>query len=480
MRFLPIATVLSTVALCATTALGQFGLYGSPEMLRLPPSPPVAVPYAGPQAPMVYPVSQVAQTVPLPPNPSEGPASPAVAPPAPAPMGSAPEVLPVPGSARAPSLVDQMLAESDTGVSGEYSGCGPVGCGDYGCGDYGSCGSDACSTPCFCCPWYGSLKALVLARNSPNKVWTSYEDGDETNQVYDTGRLGKEWQWGGEITFGRRFCVDCDCSYWALEATYWTLNPLEEAGRVTIPGGYVSTTWNMTEVEFYDDGAGSWESADVWFMGSEEHRLWRHNEVHSVELSLLRDPMGIRCATWGLDWSMGVRFFRFNEELTFGALRFDGDPATPADWGYFSDHITNSLVGFQAGADLRWDIVPTLQLTAGPKLGIYNNHIRNWFYGYLGDGSVATTGGSGVPGNYPVASHEDVLAFLAQVDLGLEWKFAPQWSATIGYRVVAVTGIGLADDQFPQYTVDIPEIKDLEHNGNLILHGAYWGLTYSY
>ena len=47
--------------------------------------------------------------------------------------------------------------------------------------------------------------------------------------------------------------------------------------------------------------------------------------------------------------------------------------------------------------------------------------------------------------------------------MGTEWQFTRNWSARAGYRVVAITGMGLADDQFPQYMVDTPEIANIQH-----------------
>jgi hypothetical protein len=40
--------------------------------------------------------------------------------------------------------------------------------------------------------------------------------------------------------------------------------------------------------------------------------------------------------------------------------------------------------------------------------------------------------------------------------------------------------VGLADAQIPQYIVDIPEIAHIDSNGDLILHGAFAGLTYNF
>ena len=46
--------------------------------------------------------------------------------------------------------------------------------------------------------------------------------------------------------------------------------------------------------------------------------------------------------------------------------------------------------------------------------------------------------------------------------------------------MVAVTGMGLADEQFPQYMNDIPDIQDVQHTGSLVLHGAFVGITYNF
>jgi len=62
----------------------------------------------------------------------------------------------------------------------------------------------------------------------------------------------------------------------------------------------------------------------------------------------------------------------------------------------------------------------------------------------------------------------------------LEWQFAENWSAQVGYRVVAITGVGLADNQIPQDIADIPEIGDIDSNGNLVLHGAFAGVRFNF
>ena len=115
-----------------------------------------------------------------------------------------------------------------------------------------------------------------------------------------------------------------------------------------------------------------------------------------------------------------------------------------------------------------------------PKVGIYNDHMNQDFRAYLGNGAAATTGSSGVAGTYPVCSSRDALAFLTQIDLGLDWTISRCWSARLGYRVLAMTDIALADDQFPQYLVDVPEIAHIDNHSSLVLHGVFAGLTYNF
>ena len=99
--------------------------------------------------------------------------------------------------------------------------------------EYGNC-CDPCSTPC-CANWFGSVAFLYMSRNEPNRLWTTYDSADNTNQL-PTDAL-TEWGAGGEVSFGRYFCCGC----FAVEATYWGLESLNGYSSQSISGGTVST-----------------------------------------------------------------------------------------------------------------------------------------------------------------------------------------------------------------------------------------------
>jgi hypothetical protein len=407
-----------------------------------------------------------------------------------------------------PGVMNQMLTEQGqcgAGCAGGCEGYAPVPgqCGNYrpyiNRYEQSACGScDSCSEGSL---WYASISALVMTRDRPNKVYLTYETGNLPHNDFPVDEFS--WRWGGEVRIGRRFCGGCNsgcnngcnscCNtgYWALEASYWTLDDFDSfvshtsPVSATNPNGTVGTPLRISDIQF------SSTPGTTWFDNAAEHRLWRRDELHNVELNLVR---GQWCygqdSPWDLGWSMGVRYFRFQESWRFGSLAGPGvDPLTaPHFWGqsgglyeaYLTDGITNNLVGPQLGFELGYSMGYNFRFFMAPKVGIYDNHISNNFQAYLGNGTGATTGTSGVPGTYPVNSSTDTISFLTQIDVGVDWRFARQWSAQVGYRVVAVSSIGLADAQIPFYIVDIPAIADIDKNSDLILHGAFATIAYNF
>lgn len=442
--------------------------------------PMVPAPYVAGENPPATGVTAPAAPIEEPPltpiAPSPTPTRPTIQPPKASPS---PSDLPrnpahptVPQPAPSDNLINSML--SPTPMDYTASGCGY---GSYGCPPSGSYYSGACSQfeQAACgrtSNWYASALVLVMGRDKPNGFWSSYESGNQPNQLFKTDELENAWQWGGEITFGRRFCWGCQ--WLGLQASYWTLSPNTSEVTVTHASG-VSTPLTIYPCRI----AGA--DARDWFDGAAAHRLSRRNEYHNIEVSLVgfRSEASEYQSVCGIDWLMGFRFFRFEEALRFASLRAGGSWNVPTQWAAINDHVENNLWGFQIGAhgDLR--MTQSVKLFCTPKFGIYNNHIENTFAFYRGDGVAADTNGT-YPMGYPVQSSKDQLSFLTEINLGVDWQFARNWSVRVGYRLLAATGIALADNQVPPYVVDIPEIQRIDTNGHLILHGAFAGLTYNY
>ncbi len=382
-----------------------------------------------------------------------------------------------------------------------------------GCGDQCGATYDPCCEPC-CPTWFGSVAALYMGRNKPNRLWTTYETGNDPNQL-PTDAFGSSP--GLEVTIGRLFCCDtcvpscdpcgpCGTSYgpsysfgptFGVEATYWVLDTMTGYTSQSVPGGTVSTPLRVSEIEF----AGV--NGVTYFDNAAQHIVRRQNDFQNLEINVFSAQGsyagygtmgcgacgGSGCSSCGgrgplsLGWNLGLRYFRFEEHFLFGAVN-DG-----RTWGeaggiyeaYLEDNVRNSLLGFQFGCDFNYNLGSRWRIYAAPKLGIYNNHAENHFNLRRGDGVIANpTAASGMTGSYPVNSTEDALAFMSEIDLGIDWQVAPHWSVFLGYRVMFATGIALADNQIPTYVVDIPEIADIDTNGDLVLHGAFAGVNVNF
>lgn len=455
-----------------TEAYAQFGLYGAPTMLQLPPVQPEFT-AAGPD--VAHSASAFAVAAP---GPYYG-GPPALVQPA---GVQVPQEPAYPPQQIAPGYVSQMLREAEWSErAAACAGPPPV------------CQQADCRTAC-CPAWFVSVAALYMGRNHPNRLWTTYETDNNPNQI-PTDDHG-HWAVGGEITVGRYFCRevcrpcdpcggcgDCGRSIFGVEATYWGLDSFGGYTRRSLPGWTVSTPLIVSDIEF----AGV--NGTQYFDGAAEHFVRRRSEVDNLEVNLLGSPPAALASPAGwaaggcraaLGWAVGVRYFRFEDDFLFGSL------GSGYSWGesrglheaYLEDWAANNLIGVQLGFDAAVQLSPRWRLFAAPKLGVYNNHVKQTFALWRGDGVAANpTADSRMAGSYPVRSSEDVVAFLSEIDLGVDWQVARRWSLYLGYRLIFATGIALADHQIPTYVVDIPEIADIDTNGDLVLHGAFAGLT---
>ncbi|MGQ9822993.1 MAG: BBP7 family outer membrane beta-barrel protein [Thermogutta sp.] len=381
--------------------------------------------------------------------------------------------LPLPQAEAVPPQPERSAADSspDSSLLGrmlsEQADCGADAAESAGCQWLGD---PACRRL-----WYARAAGLIMGRNQPNRVWFSFQSNNNANELMNGQDAQVDWQGGWQVTIGRRD----PCGMWALEGTYWGFTDMRGDASVTHPE-FVSTTLDFTDV-VYANPALPGLPADLFF-GVYEQRLDRRNEVHNVEINLFHHRPGLEYDPLRFDWLLGVRYFRFDESLRFWSRAHAGAwGANPAEEGFLSDRAENNLIGGQLGFDMAWQVTPAVTLSLVPKFGIYNNHIRNRFDAYRGDGELFAPNpnppvGDPVPGSYPAVSSKNAVAFLTEADVRLDWQLSPRWSAFIGYRVVAATGIALADHQFPPFVVDIQDsILAIDNNAGLVLHGAFAG-----
>jgi hypothetical protein len=299
-----------------------------------------------------------------------------------------------------------------------------------------------------------------MGRNSPNRAWVSAQKSNYFNQVMNGADATGDWVGGWEASIGRYFP-----SWGALQFTYWGLAPITGFDSVRMPGDLV-TPINLNDVEI--GGVG----ADYFFDNAQEHRIWRHDEVNNIELNFLGMPMQSRGGCLQLSWLAGVRYFRFRDQFIFGAVHegFEFGSDGGVNEAYLNSAINNSMIGGQIGALANWMLGPRFGFFLFPRAGVYVNEMTQHFQLYRGDGLSSID----------ISSHKAVGSILAQLDIGVNYFFTPNWSVYLGYRVVGVSGLGLADQQIPAFLIDTPEIAAIDNNSNLILQGVTAGLLWRF
>jgi hypothetical protein len=374
-----------------------------------------------------------------------------------------PAAQPTPASPDAP-------AEPAPMPDASYDGHGAEGCDSC----FSEALADSCGDCCGCgrCPWYASLSGLVMTRDSGNEVFTTYDASNINNQLLNTQDAEMDWRGGFEVRIGRRFGCDCNCG---IEVRYWTLDEMEGHASIRRTDDSLSTPLNVGFLTIDGNPAGD------YFDNAREHRISRSSEFHNVEINLLHYPLSCGCDPLQLSVLGGVRWFRFDDNLLFGSVEGGSEFGANggADEAYIDVDVENNLVGVQMGCRADWCVGRGWKLFAAPEVGVYNNHVRNRVGVYSGNGANGV-GTIPAPGtgtvDFPLDSTEDDVAFLAQLDLGVEYQFNCSWRAFVGYRAVAATGVALSDSQVPQIVIDAPEWQNIDTNGSLILHGGFAGL----
>ncbi|MEM8732751.1 MAG: BBP7 family outer membrane beta-barrel protein, partial [Planctomycetota bacterium] len=193
-----------------------------------------------------------------------------------------------------------------------------------------------------------------------------------------------------------------------------------------------------------------------------------------------------RCGSrLNLSWFLGLRYFRFADNLLYAASLADTVINRAADDLYYEVNTTNDLVGFQAGGRFDWCVASRLNLYGLTKVGIYNNRSTmftrlgtDFDYAYLNDTRTPTNPNNNV--DYLFDESKDNVAFLSEIGAGLGYRVSCKWTATFGYRAVIASGVATAPDNVRQTFANYDDVRDFDNYGTLILHGFNFGAIYNY
>ncbi len=306
--------------------------------------------------------------------------------------------------------------------------------------------------------WYGSLMALAMTRNRAPALWTTTASNDPLDLRMNTQNAGADWAGGGQVNVAYAWR---GCGGPAVAFTYWGLTPMNGSASVSDITGNPATALSSTI------GFGSTLinglPASTYFNNAQEQAIWRRDRTDNFEMNVQSGTY----TTGNLQVAglMGFRYFRFSDSLTYGSASF-GNSFTSnggGDAAYLNFQCHNSLYGGQLGAILSSLMTRRVTVFAVPKVGVYGNTMVDLQQIY---------GGSTV--NSPVSyfhTNKTDVSVLSELDTGVTWACNANVKIICGYRVISVTNLALADNQFGAY-------NHVEQSGSLILHGAFLGFTW--
>ncbi len=329
--------------------------------------------------------------------------------------------------------------------------------------------------------WFGRVGGLVMTRDRSDHYTFSYGTLDEADQRTNTRDAAMDWTGGVDVRFGRYF----NCERNAIEAVYWGLAPVTQTTQ-TVSGDVLGDlngilNWNSL------DYAGSWASVYVNVAPGDNgiHQLTRDYAFQNLELNLWQfcgscDTGKCNCSRLKSNWLVGVRYFRFDENLLFASDANDVFITNENDEIFYNIDIENHLVGFQIGNEAQYCLSDRLTADLAMKLGIYGNQINHLseIGGNLGGATINNGPWAGEA--FWVSSSKNDVAFLGEVNLGLRYCFNACWTGTLGYRALAVTGVAMPADQIYPDLRGINDVANIDSSRALILHGGYAGIEYNW
>ncbi|HEV7281432.1 MAG TPA: BBP7 family outer membrane beta-barrel protein [Pirellulaceae bacterium] len=393
-----------------------------------------------------------------------------------------------------------------SGAGAGYAGGGRAAAGSaaagYGNGsfvDSGDCwGEDVyCDAPCGPTVFAGA-NALMLTRDRANPTWLSYQTDNISNQMMKTEDASFGYGGGFEV-----FAGICCGGGWAVEGRYWGWWPGMAEANAYDPSGVLADGSDLgvvipnLDMLNYNPGGGVTD-VDSLYQNAAHHRIRMENEIHNVELNLFNSPIsggiydagvygagyaygGHAAPTVAMNVLGGVRYLRFDENFLFSADPTDGVFTGAADEIHYHIETENNLIGFQIGGNASWFATRRFSVNTGTKLGLFANQMnhRQAIYGSNGYATVGAVG-PWAGQAYNVSSDDCRISLLGELDLGASYQVCSWMKVTGGYRVMAVSGVALTENQIPTYFAGLDDVREIDSNGDLLLHGAYAGLEFCF
>ncbi len=190
--------------------------------------------------------------------------------------------------------------------------------------------------------------------------------------------------------------------------------------------------------------------------------------------------IGAQCSPLRFTWLGGLRWFRFGDYMEYAASDTDAAFGGVDDY-YYRNTVRNDLVGGQLGGRLTYCTGRRVNVYGGTKVGVFGNRVNyDTYAGSTTTAAVVTSNNSYDGQDYNFQESTTGLALLGESELGLGVRLSSCWTANAGYRVIGVSGIATAPGQIPRDFSMLNDVRRINHDDSLILHGVSFGAMYNW
>ncbi len=295
----------------------------------------------------------------------------------------------------------------------------------------GGCQSENVFAGCCDLTWAVRADALALQRSSPQQRVLLATGVANDAALLDAQDLNFNTAAGYQLGVTRFNVLD---TCWDLEALYFNVDGFRANSGIINSLAGIDVNF-LTPVGFPDQA-----TAAVTYT----------SQLQNLELNARRQ---VFC---NLTFLAGLRWLELDDNLAVTLI--DGDVATSAI------STTNTLLGFQIGAETRLWSNCRWEIDGALKAGIYNDHssVAARYYD-----TVDTPG---------VGAVNDNLAFVGEIDLTAVYHINCAWSFRAGYELLWLDGVASATNQVA--AADLFTGAATLSQGTVFFQGATLGLEY--
>ena len=253
-----------------------------------------------------------------------------------------------------------------------------------------------------------------------------------------------------------------------LELVYFGLNKWESSASAT------SSVPNLFSFlsNFGTLPANGFDDSDRSFV----HTLSYSSTLNNGEINLRRrwsEPAGFFQGSF----LMGVRYLDMDEQARFTA-RGENNNADANNGPRFLNYTTNtqnSLVGFQVGADLWYNIIPGVKLGVEGKTGLYNNRAHQ----------NTQISANSLPNTVMEEVLSNQVASVTQISPQVSYRLNHSWAFRSSYQFIYVDNVALATNNFnsvppTDFGQNANRVATINDNAAITLQGFSIGGEYTW